>query len=109
MLMFYEFMNEKLVELILKAALGQNGAQSGRGDMGQNIVVLDRGFVYVGNVRDEGDYVIITNAKNIRVWGTKNGLGELRNGPLSSTILDIVDEVRACKHAVQHMIPCKGF
>ena len=101
-------MNEKLIELLVKAALGQNSTH-GRGEMGENIVVLDRGFVYVGIVRDEGDYIIISNAKNIRVWGTSQGLGELRNGPLSGTKLDVVGEVRATKHSLQHLIPCKGF
>ena len=40
---------------------------------GQHIVVLDRGFVYVGDVTIDGDFLRITDAKNIRYWGTKNG------------------------------------
>lgn len=76
---------------------------------GQHIVVLDRGFVYVGDVTCTNQYVTITNAKNLRVWGTSNGLGELRNGPLSGTKLDTVGEVIAPHKAVIHFIPCKGF
>ena len=78
-------------------------------NIGQNIVVLDRGFVYVGDVKEETDRIIISNAKNIRRWGTSKGLGELRNGPLSDTTLDIVGEVMAFKHSVMHLMPCKGF
>jgi hypothetical protein len=99
-------MNQQLAELLIRAAFGQNGTPK---EIGQNIVVLDRGFVYVGDVCDEGDYVIIRNARNIRVWGTTAGLGELRNGPLANTKLDIVGEVKATKHSLQHFIPCKGF
>lgn len=76
---------------------------------GQHLVVLDRGFVYVGEVTCTDAYVIISNAKNIRVWGTSNGLGELRDGPLSATKLDTVGEVIAPHKAVIHFIPCKGF
>lgn len=78
-------------------------------DMGQNIVVLDRGFVYVGDVTIDGDFAIIENAKNIRYWGTKKGLGELTNGPLSETKLDAIGLVKAPMRAVIHFVPCKGF
>lgn len=77
--------------------------------MGQNIVVLDRGFVYVGNVAIDGDFVYITNAKNIRYWGTENGLGELRDGPLKETKLDPIGEVVAPLRAVIHFVPVRGF
>jgi len=68
------------------------------------IVVLISGFVYVGTVTTDNGWVTITNAKNIRKWGTSNGLGELVNGPMPSTILDDVGELRAPFHALIHMI-----
>jgi len=68
------------------------------------IVVLDRGFVYVGRVRSEDDFLIIENAKNVRYWGTKNGLGELVNGPAKETKLDTVGTVRAPMRAVISLI-----
>jgi hypothetical protein len=37
------------------------------------IGILDRGFVLVGNVAIEGDWVVTTNASVIRRWGTTNG------------------------------------
>lgn len=73
-----------------------------KGDV--KIVVLDRGFVYIGRVSDEGEYLVLTNAKNIRSWGTTRGLGELVNGPLPSTKLDDVGTVRAPKRALIHLI-----
>lgn len=58
------------------------------------IAVLDRGFVYVGDTKLEGDFLIITGARNIRIWGTTRGLGQLVNGPLKDTKLDMVGTVR---------------
>lgn len=78
-------------------------------DLGQNIVVLDRGFVYVGAVEESSDRIKISEAKCIRRWGTSKGLGELVNGPLGSTVLDRTGTVVAYRHAVIHMIPCSGF
>lgn len=34
------------------------------------VIVVDRGFVYVGNVTCDSDWCIIENAHNIRIWGT---------------------------------------
>lgn len=100
-------MNIELTELI--AALTGNSGPQPLKDLGQNIVVLDRGFVYVGNVTDEGEYLRVNNAKNIRYWGTKSGLGELTSGPLPETKLDLVGEILAPKRALIHLVPCKGY
>ena len=60
------------------------------------IVVLDRGFVYVGDVRMDDRFCVISGARNIRRWGTTRGLGELAlDGPLQHTVLDAVGTVRA--------------
>ena len=71
---------------------------------GVAIVVLDRGFVYVGDVTIEDDWCIIQRASNIRVWGTTKGLGELVSGPTSTTKLDRVGTVRAPMRAVISVI-----
>ncbi len=68
------------------------------------IVVLDRGFVYVGAVKLDGDFVVIQNAKNVRVWGTTKGLGELFSGPLPKTVLDRTGTVRAPVRALIALI-----
>ena len=73
-----------------------------KGDI--KIVVLDRGFVYVGRVEVAADFVTITQAKNIRYWGTSKGLGELVNGPLSGTKLDSVGTVKAPLRALISLI-----
>lgn len=69
------------------------------------IVVADRGFVYIGDVEVSDDWCVITNAKNIRGWGTTKGLGELAGGgPTSKTILDVVGTVRIPLRAVISII-----
>jgi hypothetical protein len=74
---------------------------------GSQIVVLDRGFVYQGNVTTLGDEVTIENAKNIRRWGTTKGLGELAaKGPQPNTVLDEAGTVTANSRAVIHFIKC---
>lgn len=75
----------------------------------QQIVVLDRGFVYVGTCSLEGrnqQWLRIRNCRNIRRWGTTRGLAELINGPTGDTILDETCEVIAPLRAVVHLIPC---
>lgn len=53
------------------------------------IVVLQRGWVVVGDYSQNGSVGRLEDAKVIRVWGTSDGLGELASdGPLSNTILD---------------------
>lgn len=74
---------------------------------GTAIVVLDRGFVYVGKVTVDKDWCLIEGAKNIRVWGTTKGLGELVNGPTKETKLDAVGNVRAPMRAVISIIDAK--
>jgi len=85
------------VEYVRKDAIAETDGEI-------KIAVLDRGFVYVGAVSFDGDFVILKNAKNIRTWGTTKGLGELVNGPLSNTKLDAVGTVRVTKHALIHLI-----
>lgn len=73
------------------------------------IVILDRGFVYVGTVRIEGDWVLITDAKNVRRWGTSKGLGELaKTGPLEDSVLDPAGTVRAPLRALIGLIQCEA-
>ena len=78
-------------------------AQDGKkGDI--KIAVLDRGFVYVGRVTIEADFLRLERAQNIRVWGTTKGLGELVNGPTNSTKLDNVGSVVVPMRAVISII-----
>jgi len=74
------------------------------------IVVLQRGWVYVGYfTRDDGTGCKLTNASNIRVWGTTKGLPELVNGPTKATVLDKCDgEVEFDWLTVVHTITCNS-
>lgn len=55
----------------------------------KQIVILNRGWVVVGDYSEKGDECTITDSSVIRVWGTTKGLGELaENGPLTNTKLD---------------------
>ena len=66
----------------------------------KQIVVLQRGWVVIGDVHEVGDELTITDASVIRVWGTTKGLGELKDGPTSLTKLDAAGTVRALRLAV---------
>lgn len=89
----------------LAAMFTQNVApKTERIQHGLQIAVLDRGFVYIGDVVTDGEWCYIANAWNIRRWGTRNGLGELVNGPLSETVLDRVGDVRMPMSALHHLI-----
>ena len=75
------------------------------------IVVLTNRFVYVGEVelfdkKELGTWVRLTAARNIRVWGTDKGLGQLAGGPTTKTVLDVAGTVWAPLLAVIHIIEC---
>jgi hypothetical protein len=52
------------------------------------IVILQRGWVYIGRFERNGNDCKLHNAYCIRAWGTTKGLQELVNGATSSTKLD---------------------
>jgi len=55
------------------------------------IVVLDKGWVYVGEFDDsDPDFVVIRSARHFIRWGTSMGLTELISGPTSETKLSAV-------------------
>ena len=55
----------------------------------KQIVIAQRGWVFVGEVDRDGDTVLITKAQCIRRWGTTKGLGQIAlNGPTADTVLD---------------------
>ncbi len=55
----------------------------------KQIVILNRGWVVIGNYSEKGDECTLTNASVIRTWGTTKGIGELaESGPTTSTKLD---------------------
>ena len=69
------------------------------------IVVVDRGFVYVGQCDLDADWCVVTRARNIRYWGTTRGLGQLAlEGPTKDTKLDPITTVRIPMRAVISVI-----
>ena len=73
------------------------------------IAVLDRGFVYVGKVDVDKNWCVSSNARNIRIWGTERGLGQLAvEGPTSKTKLDNVGTVRVPMKSLIHLIDTDG-
>jgi hypothetical protein len=69
------------------------------------IVVCDRGFVYVGNVVMDDSFAVVSDARNIRYWGTERGLGQLAlEGPTDKTKLDPVGVVRVPARAIINII-----
>lgn len=79
-------------------------------DMGpQQIVVADRGWVWVGRTAEQGDKVVISDARNVRYWGTKRGIGQLAlEGPQPDTKLDPAGTVVVPARAVIAVIACKS-
>lgn len=77
--------------------------------MKKQIAVLDSGFVYVGDCQIEGDWLVISNAQNVRRWGTSAGLGELAvHGPQKATVLNAAGTVRAPLRSVIHTLDCEA-
>ena len=70
------------------------------------IVVIDRGWVVVGDVTSAPDKLTITNARCIRRWGTTKGLGQLIEGPQPETVLDPLGTVVVPIRSVLMRIRC---
>ena len=68
------------------------------------IVVLERGFVYVGRCHTEDDQVTIYGARSLIRWGTTAHLGELAHGPTPKTMLGESCTVQAQRTQVLHTI-----
>lgn len=80
----------------LQALLGGNTPRPTPVNCGVRIVILQRGWVCVGNYVQCGPSESrLDNASVIRLWGTTKGLGELAvSGPTKDTKLDKAGVVR---------------
>lgn len=73
----------------------------------KQIVILNRGWVVVGDYSEKGDECTLTNASVVRIWGTTKGIGELaENGPTSSTKLDPCPNVHFHKMTMVARLDC---
>lgn len=65
------------------------------------IIVLDRGWVFIGRIEKLPNEVRIEHAGCIRRWGTSKGIGQLAlEGPTSNTLVDEAGTVTVPGHAV---------
>lgn len=75
----------------------------------KQLVGVQAGWVFIGT-RDTAfhDAVRLTKASVLRVWGTKNGLGEIAlNGPTKATVLDPCGVVTIPHSALLFTLECK--
>ena len=96
--------NQERIKAAIKLLCADECTEGGS----KKIVIVDKGFVYVGRVTESEDGIIIHDAQNIRRWGTTKGLGELRSGPTASTIYDPYGTVRVPIGSVVSVIDCTG-
>lgn len=62
---------------------------------GLQIAVLQRGWVFIGQISQIGDDYTLKNGACIRRWGTSKGLGQIANdGPTANTELEPVPELK---------------
>lgn len=94
---------------LIKALISDDGETSDFELDGSDIkiVILQRGWVFVGKFSKKGSTCKLENAYNIRAWGTTKGLGELaESGPTSTTKLDKVNDVQFHEMTSIAMIDC---
>ncbi len=71
------------------------------------IVVLQRGWAFVGRYSHDKQEVTISQARVIRRWGTTKGLGEIaEDGPTQKTILDPAGTVSSHELGVVFTMSC---
>ncbi len=80
---------DELVEINGKKYVPENQQQKSPNYSGQiKIVVLQRGWIYIGRFTKKNNWCKLENAYGIQTWGTTKGLCELVDGPTSKTILN---------------------
>ena len=76
-------------------------------DLGNQLAVVDNGFVYVGHILRDGDYYVITKGFNVRKAGTTKGFGQLAiEGPLNERARDPVPNVLVPVKRLCHFLEC---
>lgn len=83
-----------------------------RRDFGTSLVVIDNGFVYIGDTQEVqapngSSYFVMNNCANMRKSGAQRGYGELAfSGPLPGTVLDHCPQLIVPATAVAHIMKC---
>lgn len=97
---------EELVKVVKAlSALDKTSSEEYSGEW--YILILQRGWVVVGQLYKLGPYFTLENASVIRSWGTTKGIGEIaENGPTDKTVLDKCNTVKAHELTLVAMIEC---
>ena len=78
--------------------------------MKRQIVIADRGWVFVGETSQTETGVVIHNAAVVRRWGTTRGLGQLaKEGPTPDTRLDPCSTVHIPTGSVVAIMECEPW
>lgn len=79
-------------------------------NMGKHIVILQRGWVVVGDFFQSGSNCWVENGSVIRSWGTTKGLGEIAlNGPTDSTKLDEIPKTSFHELTIVAKMQCNSL
>lgn len=98
---------ELSVQQLRELLCNGSNAPAGTALRNKRIVVLQRGWVVVGNYSRQGDEILVEGASVIRQWGATKGLGEIAaGGPTSKTVLDPCGLVRAHVASVVLTVDC---
>ena len=96
---------EKLIKFLLSES---QVSDTEYGGSKIKIAILQRGWVFVGKFEKNGSACKLTDAHNIRTWGTTRGLGEIaENGPTDSTKLDKINDVSFHELGIVALIDCQ--
>lgn len=88
-------------------AFNLNKNEQGQIEFGLNLVVVDNGFVYVGNTVYQEGYYIVTDCANVQKAGTERGFGQIAfDGPTNSTVLDRSPHILIPANRVCHLMKC---
>ena len=75
-------------------------------DGDRHIVVLDRGWIFVGNIlQDENGVYTVVNCKNIRKWSSGGFGGLSKSAKLSGAVLDDCDPIRFNARTMVFCVP----
>lgn len=103
-------MDKEIILKLLSMALEDKTEPTKSDSLGKGekrIVILQRGWIYVGDYYLNGTEGRIENASCIRKWGTSKGLGELaEEGVKSDTKLDKCPTVNFHRAGEVHTILC---
>lgn len=89
---------KKAIEVIEKAT-----ANCAKGD--RHLVVLDRGWIFAGDMSLKDDVYTVTNCKNVRKWN-KGGFGALsKSASLAGATLDDCEAIRFKASAMIFAVP----